>query len=196
MIPTGVGHLTGQWDYSTLPPNVQLGKDCFLERQESFERYRSEQTPGLVLGDRVKIYTWCSLNIEPTGCVHVGDDSILVGAVFMCAGSIRIGRRVTVSYNVTIADSDFHPLEPDARRQDAIANAPFGNRAQRPVVSIRPVVIEDDAWIGIGAIILKGVTIGAGARIGAGAVVTRNVPAGTIVTGNPAVPVDALETNS
>jgi 2,3,4,5-tetrahydropyridine-2,6-dicarboxylate N-succinyltransferase len=49
-----------------------------------------------------------------------------------------------------------------------------------------PVVIEDDAWIGIGAIVLKGVRIGAGARVGAGAVVARDVPAGASVEGNPA----------
>ena len=50
----------------------------------------------------------------------------------------------------------------------------------------RPVVIEDDAWIGIGAIVLKGVTIGAGARVEPGAVVTRDVAPGARVAGNPA----------
>jgi acetyltransferase-like isoleucine patch superfamily enzyme len=48
------------------------------------------------------------------------------------------------------------------------------------------VIIEDDVWIGIGAIILKGTRIGRGARVGAGAVVTRDVPAGATVAGNPA----------
>jgi maltose O-acetyltransferase len=56
----------------------------------------------------------------------------------------------------------------------------------RPPLVTRPVVIEDDVWIGIGAIILKGVRIGNGARIGPGAVVTRSVPAETTVMGNPA----------
>ena len=48
---------------------------------------------ALVLGDRVKIYTWTEFNIEPEGIVEVGDDCVLVGAIFMCAESIRIGRR-------------------------------------------------------------------------------------------------------
>jgi acetyltransferase-like isoleucine patch superfamily enzyme len=52
----------------------------------------------------------------------------------------------------------------------------------------RPVVIGDDVWIGIGAIILKDVQIGDGARIGPGAVVTSDVPDGTSVWGNPARP--------
>ena len=178
--------ITGAWDHAALPKNVRVGADCFLERKESFKRFRSTREPGLVLGDRVKVYTWTEFNIEPAGAVEVGDDSVLVGAVFMCAESIRIGRRVIVSYNVTIADSDFHPRDPESRKRDAIANAPQGDRSQRPAVIARAVVIEDDVWIGIGAIILKGVRVGRGARVGAGAVVTSDVPPGATVAGNPA----------
>jgi acetyltransferase-like isoleucine patch superfamily enzyme len=118
--------------------------------------------------------------------VEVGDDSLLVGALFMCADRIRLGARVVVSYNVTIADCDFHPRDPELRKRDAVANAPGGDRRQRPPLLARPVVIEDDVWIGIGAIILKGVRVGAGARVGPGAVVTASVPAGAYVAGNPA----------
>lgn len=181
-----VRDITGVWDHATLPANVRVGADCFLERRDSFKRYRSTREPGLVLGDRVRVYTWTEFNVEPTGSVEVGDDSVLVGPVLMCAERIIIGRRVIVSYNVTIADSDFHPLDPVQRRLDAIANAPGGDRSQRPVVTASQVVIDDDVWIGIGAIILKGVRIGRGARIGAGAVVTRDVLAGSSVEGNPA----------
>ncbi|HMP81816.1 MAG TPA: acyltransferase [Verrucomicrobiota bacterium] len=183
--------ITGGWDYAALPKNVRVGADCFLERRDSFKRFRSTREPGLTLGDRVKVYTWTEFNIEPSGAVEVGDDCTLVGAVFMCAESIRIGKRVVVSYNVTIADSDFHPHDPEQRKLDAIANAPEGDRSQRPPVIAKPVVIEDDAWIGIGAIILKGVRIGRGARVGAGAVVTKDVPAGATFAGNPARRVDA-----
>ena len=50
----------------------------------------------------------------------------------------------------------------------------------------KPVVIEDNVWIGGGAVVLPNVTIGRNAVVGAGAVVTRDVPANTIVVGNPA----------
>jgi acetyltransferase-like isoleucine patch superfamily enzyme len=181
-----VSEITGGWDYRTLPANVRVGAGCYLERKDSFRRFRSTREPGLVLGDRVIAYTWTEFNVEPTGLLEVGDDTTLVGAVFMCAEHVRIGERVVVSYNVTIADSDFHPHDPELRRQDAVANAPFGDRSRRPPLVCRPVVIEDGVWIGIGAIILKGVRIGAGARVAAGAVVTRDVPAGAAFAGNPA----------
>lgn len=180
------GEITGAWDYSTLPANVRIGSGCFLERKDSFKRYRSVREPGLVLGNGVRVYTWTQFNIDPDGMVEIGDQTVLAGAVFMCAERIAIGKRVVVSYHVTIADSDFHPLNLEARRRDAIANAPGGDLSQRPALKCAPVQIDDDVWIGIGAIILKGVHIGSGAKIAAGSVVTRDVPAGAKVAGNPA----------
>lgn len=178
--------ITGQWDYGSLPKNVVAGRDCWFERKDSFGAFRSQQQPGLIFGDRVRVHTWATFNVEATGVVEVGDDSVLVGPIFMCAERISIGRRVVISYNVTIADSDFHPLDPEERKKDAVANAPYGDHRHRPSYVSRPVTIDDDVWIGIGAIILKGAHIGAGARIGAGSVVTSDVPAGATVAGNPA----------
>jgi len=57
----------------------------------------------------------------------------------------------------------------------------------------KPIVIEDNVWIGYGAILLPGVKIGRNAVVGAGAVVSRNVPANTIVAGNPARVIREIE---
>ena len=178
--------ITGSWNYNILPSNITYGENCWFERKQSFERFKNELDLGLKIGNRVKVYTWTTFNVEPNGLLEIGDDSILVGAIFMCADHIKIGKRVIVSYNVTIADSDFHPVNPDKRMRDAIANAPYGNKKQRPLLITKPVIIEDDAWIGIGAIILKGIRIGQGARVEAGTIVTSDVPAGATVRGNPA----------
>lgn len=181
-----INEFTGDWDYNILPENIWLSEGCYLERKESFERFRSQINPGLIIGRGVQVYTWTVFSVEPEGRLIVGNDSILVGAIFWCAESITIGERVLISYNVMIADSDFHPRDPELRRRDAIAISPEGDITQRPPLETKPVVIENYVQIGIGAIILKGVHIGAGARIGAGSVVTRNVPPGVFVTGNPA----------
>lgn len=177
---------TGDWDYATLPANIRIGRDCYIERRESFTRFASARDPALVLGDRVHIYTWSAFSLDQDGLVEVGDDATLVGAQFMCAEHITVGRRVIVSYNVLIADCDFHPRDPELRRLDAIANAPGPGRPARPRLSSRPVLIEDDVVVGAGAMILKGVRIGRGAYVQAGAVVTSDVAPGSRVAGNPA----------
>jgi acetyltransferase-like isoleucine patch superfamily enzyme len=181
-----VREVTGEWDYGQLPDNVQLGSGCWIERPQCFERFRSTRTPGVALGDGVRVYGWSVFNVEENGVVTVGRGSVLAGAVFMCRARIEVGRDVVISYQATIADSDFHPRDPVERRRDAEASAPFGDPAARPEIECRPVAIGDGAWIGIGAIILKGVRIGAHARVAAGAVVARDVPAGALAEGNPA----------
>ena len=74
---------------------------------------------------------------------------------------IEIGSYCLISWNVGIADSDFHPIDPAQRRQDALALAPFyKDRPPRPPIRTAPVRIADNVWIGMNAVILKGVTIG------------------------------------
>jgi acetyltransferase-like isoleucine patch superfamily enzyme len=91
-----------------------------------------------------------------------------------------------IAGGVTVADSDFHPVKPAARLADTIALSPVGNRSRRPPISTKPVIIEDDVWIGFNATILKGVRIGAGAMVAPGALVIEDVPPDTEVSGNPA----------
>lgn len=180
--------LNGSWDLSTLPGNVHLGDRVFIERRDSFRRYFTTRDPGLVLGDDVTVYGWSEFSIDPSGLVEVGPRSVLVGAGLMCAERITIGADVVISYWVTIADADFHPLDPELRRQDATAASPGGAAfAERVGVEAAPVTIGDRARIGPGSLILKGVTVGAGAEIAPGAVVTRSVPDGMRASGNPAV---------
>ena len=110
----------------------------------------------------------------------IGDDFGMTGGSLVCDERISIGDRVWVGANTIIADTDFHPLEPGRRQA-----APLDARTA-------PVSIGDDVFIGMNALVLKGVSIGAGAVIGAGSVVRRDVPAGAIVAGNPAVVVGEL----
>ena len=116
----------------------------------------------------------------------IGDYCYFTNAVLLCEEEIRIGSYVVVGWNATIADTDFHPVSPAERVADAIACSPLGNGRPRPTILRRPVVIEDDVWIGPNATILKGVHVGSGAFIEPGSMVTHDVPAGMRVMGNPA----------
>lgn len=180
------------WETGPPPAGVRVGDDVLFERHAtSLRRFRSEQDPGLDIGAGCRIHTWTEFSVEPAGRVVVGERTVLVGALVMCNERVEIGSDVVVSYDVTIADCDFHPHAAEPRRADAIAISPDRDLAERQPITSRPVVIEDGAWIGIGAIILKGVRVGAGARVAAGSVVTRDVAPGAEVAGNPAREVTA-----
>jgi maltose O-acetyltransferase len=104
--------------------------------------------------------------------ISLGRDAFLnFGCVILDVVTVEIGEGVQIGPAVQIYAAD-HPRDP-AQRRDGLE---FG----------RPVRIGPFAWIGGGAIILPGVTVGADAVIGAGSVVTRDVPPGATVAGNPA----------
>jgi acetyltransferase-like isoleucine patch superfamily enzyme len=107
------------------------------------------------------------------------------GSRVWSAASIQIGDRVLIAHNVNIFDSLTHPLDATARHEHFKAISTVGHPRQIDLGE-RPVIIHEDVWIGAGAFVLRGVTIGACAIVAAGAVVTRDVPANCIVAGNPA----------
>lgn len=127
------------------------------------------------------------------GNIIVGNHSYIGASTFISHNMIEIGNNVTIAWGCTIYDHDSHSVNYLDRRKDIddelkdIAdNNSFIKNKNWSVVNTKPIIIKDDVWIGMNCIILKGVTIGEGAIIGAGSVVTRDVPAWTVVAGNPA----------
>ncbi|MHB8080434.1 MAG: acyltransferase [Candidatus Krumholzibacteriia bacterium] len=115
---------------------------------------------------------------EPSSLVTRDDGVIEVGrgSFLNCGVWIRAARRVTIGEGcligprVMLIDNDAHEL----------------GGAHEVGGCAAPIVIEDGAWLGAAAMVLRGVTVGRGAVVGAGAVVRRNVPPRTLVAGNPA----------
>ncbi len=128
------------------------------------------------------------------GLGAVGDDSV-VRPPFHCdyGGNITLGRGVFINFNCIILDvvavsiGDGTRIGPGV--QILTADHPRDAAERRAGgESGRPIRIGPHAWIGGGAIILPGISIGEDAVVGAGSVVTRDVPAGSTVLGNPARP--------
>jgi acetyltransferase-like isoleucine patch superfamily enzyme len=176
------------WFHATIPANVQAGEQVLIESSFSFKHFFSTLSVALRVGNRVTLWR-TSLSTEEKGMIEIGDDCYISNASIVCSEKISIGNRVFIAGGVTIADSDFHPLDPALRLADTIALSPVGNSKKRPPMKSKPVTIEDDVWIGFNATILKGVTVGAGAVIQPGAIVLEDVPAGITVAGNPAKPI-------
>lgn len=103
--------------------------------------------------------------------VTLGERAFLnYDVVILDCAPVRIGARALVGPRAQLIAAD-HPLAPDDRATG--------------LESAAPVTIADDAWIGAGAIVLPGVTVGRGSVVGAGSVVTRDIPVGVVAAGTP-----------
>lgn len=121
------------------------------------------------------------------GAIHIGESCFVgEGARIWSADSIHIGDRVLISHGVNIHDHNSHSLSAGLRHEHFNQIFSSGHPSSLEDVASEPILIDDDAWIGFNATILKGVTIGRGAVIGAASLVTGDVPAFTVVVGNPA----------
>lgn len=146
------------------------------------EPYRIRSPHRVHIGDDVGIGARAFLSVveEYNGVSHdpvlrIGDGTVISTDLFVaCAGSVEIGKKVGISARVYIGDSGRDYEDPEVAAVDmAIGEA-------------SPVRIGDGAVIGVGAIILGGVTVGERAVVSAGAVVTRDVSPRSVVFGNPA----------
>lgn len=127
----------------------------------------------------------CEVMLSRQGGEVIIGDNCFIGdnSKLWSAKKITIGNRVLISHNVNIHDNISHPLESKERHMDFMnlfSNGPESNGNVRA----DEIVIEDDAWIGFNATILKGVTIGKGAIIGADTIVMDDVPPYAIVVNN------------
>lgn len=128
----------------------------------------------------------CAVNEFPLECVSVGNGTY--GELnILCynneSESVCIGNYVSIAPMVQFI--------PGGNQLNTLFTYPIGSHIMRKhfskdSVSKGPIVVDDDVWIGFGAIILSGVTLGYGCVVGAGAVVTHSVPPFAIVVGNPA----------
>ena len=125
---------------------------------------------GCRIGDRTRIGTFVEIQ---RGAV-IGSHCKIQSHTFICDG-VEIGDRVFVGHGVTFVND-----------KEPRATAPGGALQVEDDWDLQRTVVEDGASIGSGATILGGVRIGHDAMVGAGAVVTRDVPAGATVVGNPA----------
>lgn len=130
------------------------------------------------------------LHVFPDGGhISIGECCFIGPGTRIWAGeSIEIGDRVQIAHGVNILDSISHSISAQERHLHFVEMLERGNHALGDVPKER-IVIEDDAWIGLNAIIMKGVRIGRGAIVGAGAIVTKDVPPYTIVAGSVAQPI-------
>ncbi|MGE6107084.1 sugar O-acetyltransferase [Aeromonas sobria] len=163
--------------YNCMAPELDALRRETARRYRRFNRAEEEDEQLALLQEIVGELAEGAFICPPFYCtygrhIHLGKGSYInMGATLLDNTPIRIGAGVMMGPNVQIYTAA-HALDADARLAG--------------VETALPVTVEDRVWIGGGAILLPGITVGREAIVGAGAVVTRDVPAGARVVGNPA----------
>jgi acetyltransferase-like isoleucine patch superfamily enzyme len=113
-----------------------------------------------------------------TGLLRIGDYTIInPGVRISAAREVTIGANTMIASNVYITDADWHGTH------DRVYS--FGG--------VAPVRIERNVWLGDGAVVCKGVTIGENSIVGAGSIVVKDIPSNVVAAGNPARPVKEID---
>lgn len=150
-----------------------IGNNVMINQRVIFQgKGRLQLEDGVNLGYEIGGAPTLPILLQPREIdliIQIGKGSSLVNGTEIIA-RIKIGDNCRIGAKCIILDADFHGIKPAERSQGG---------------KIAPVFIGNNVWLGINVTILKGVTIGNDAVVGAGFVVTRDVPAGGIVAGNP-----------
>lgn len=155
--------------------SLKLGKHIFVADDVVFYQDDHSEESKIELKDHVHLHRGISIETGQGGSVRIGNGTHIQSNCFLSAykEDIVIGDGVDVA-----PQCSFYPYDHGVEVNKKIR--------QQPLTSKGSIIIEDDVWIGTGVIVLSGVTIGQGAVIAAGSVVTRDIPAGAIVSGMPA----------
>lgn len=179
---------------------MTIGPGTILLRQDCFDfRLTPEDRKYVTIGDCGLIRAQFTFE-SPQGEVHIGNNTHIGDAQFICRTRIDVGNDVTMAWGITLYDHDSHSTNWEYRQHDNeqcykdyietgnnIAHKDWSH------VNSAPIRIEDKVWIGMDVLILKGVTIGEGSVVAARSVVTKSAPPYSLIAGNPARVVKSLK---
>ena len=178
--------LPGDWFGGSVPENVRVDPEAYLETTYSFQLFRSTQPEAVRIGRGTSIYLGVMFDLGPQGRVTVGDFTLMNGSRIICDCQLDIGDHCLISWNTVLADTWRLPAEAAARRRALQQLARRGAQPFASAAPAAPIRIANNVWIGFDSCVFPGVSIGEGSIVGARSVVTQDVPPFTIVAGNPA----------
>lgn len=149
----------------------------------AYRRISLKHGSRLKIGDN-SIIQGSIITEHPEAEVIIGSRTFIGGSRVISASKIIIGDDVLISWGCTIVDHDSHSISWSKRSSDVLDWAEKQKNWHHVTRGL--IHIQNKVWIGANVIVLKNTTVGEGAVIGTGSVVTKNVPAWTVVGGNPA----------
>lgn len=169
---------------------VEYGRNCVIHGKLYINLF---PTAKLKIGDNLYFSSGWGINplctnkrgmiyAEENATITIGNNVGMSSTVLRAHDSITIGNHVKIGGNCVLIDTDSHNKDYMVRR---------GQYTDWGVS--QPIIIEDDVFIGMNSVVLKGVTIGARSIIASGSVVTKSIPADCIAAGNPARVIKSLK---
>ncbi len=185
--------LPWDWYSGTVPENVQVDENAFVETTFSFFLYRSRAPVGLKIGRGASTYLGTMFDAGPQARISIGEFALVHGARIICDAEVEIGAYALISWNVVLMDTYRVPFGAANRRRVLESVSGHRPRVIEADVPARPIRVGRNVWIGFDACVLPGVTIGEGSVVGARSVVVEDVPPYSVVAGNPARVLRRLE---
>lgn len=188
-------YLEYDWFEKGIPNNVKISEHAFIDTSYGFAAFNSVIPDAMTIGSGSGCYDRASFIVGEQGKIEIGEFTILNGSLFICGDHIVVGNHCMFAWGSVITDSwknsfYFSP----AQRRNLLRATAYSPSRQLPILSnSKPVVIEDNVWVGFDAIILPGVRLGHGSIIGSKSVVMEDVPPYCIVAGNPAKVIRKLD---
>ena len=180
--------------------NIKIADSSILLQSCTFRFDGKNKNNSVIIGKNTML--GCSIVFESDeGKVEVGDNTFINSNTSLISRDrISIENNVTIAWGCTLYDHNSHSLDFRERikditrqNQDYRKGKSLTSSKDWNTVKSKPIVIEDNVWIGFDSVILSGVTVGEGAIIGARSVVREDVEPWTVVVGNPAVVVKRLK---
>jgi acetyltransferase-like isoleucine patch superfamily enzyme len=181
-------HIENDWYSRGLPSNIVLGEQVFIDTSYGFAGFHSEKKDALQIGKASGCYDRSSLIVAEGGVITVGNYCILNGTTLLCKERITIGDHCMLAWGSVLLDSwidaGSHSIEARRKILQRVATDPL-RRFPFPDES-KPIVLEDNCWVGFDAVIMPGVRLGRGCVIGCKTIVNMNIPPYAVVAGSPA----------
>lgn len=160
--------------------NVEIGKKLVVLKKARLDI----NGPGkVIINDNVTIIGHVTpWTYSKSAEINIGKGTKMDGTKFGCQNKIVIGSNCYIGLECRIMDTDFHSIFPDKRDDPAF-------------IKTAPVIINDNVWITMRCLILKGITIGSNSTVLPQSVVSKDLPSWSLCGGNPAVFVKKIESN-
>ncbi len=180
-------YLDGDWFNHGIPSNVIMADNVYIDTSYGFAAFNSNQPAGMFIDEASGCYDRSSFITSGNGKIRVGKFSILNGTTLICNEQITIGDHCMLSWGSVIMDTWIPAGNSIALRKALLKAAAADPSRIYPFSAIsKPVVLEDNCWVGFGAVIMPGVRLGRGCIVGCKTIVAEDVPPYAIVAGSEA----------